>query len=248
MFEMFKIEHFSKQKGVGHMALNARQIDMAAYLKQNRCATVKKLASHFYVSEMTVRRDLKELELRGYLKRYHGGAVYGEDYNKLPIETRKLLHADEKNRLSAAARRYIHDAMTVFMDSSSTCLYILPILAEYKDIKIITNSVSCLLDAAKYHIPCMMAGGEYFEHDMCTVGSETERFLQNYHIDVGFYSAAGISDDGVISDSDADQTAVRKAVMQHCSKNVFFFDSEKQNKKFFYILCRSDAVDEAVIL
>ena len=85
-------------------------------------APVKKLAVHFYVSEMTVRRDLKELELLGHLKRYNGGAVYCAESNMLPIESRKLMHAGEKRRHSEAARKYMHDSMTVFIDSSSTCL------------------------------------------------------------------------------------------------------------------------------
>lgn len=85
MFEMFENEHFDKQKGEGYIALNERQIAMFAYLKHSRHTTAKKLALYFFVSEMTIRRDLKELELRECLKRYNGGAVYGEEYNKLPI-------------------------------------------------------------------------------------------------------------------------------------------------------------------
>lgn len=230
------------------MTLNERQNQIIRYLKEQRRASVKKLAAHFFVSEMTIRRDLKVLELLGYLKRYNGGAVYCEDYNILPIESRKLLHADEKRRLSEAARKHLHDLMTVFLDSSSTCLYILPIIAEYKDIKVVTNSIPCLLDAAKYHIPCLAAGGDFFEHDMCTVGGETERFLHGLNIDVGFYSSLGISEDGVISDGDENQTSVRKTAMQICEKNIFFFDSEKQNKKYFYTLCHAKDADEVVLI
>lgn len=230
------------------MTLNARQSDMVSYLKQERRASVKKLSAHFFVSEMTVRRDLKELELLGYLKRYNGGAVYCAESNILPIESRKLMHAGEKRRLSEAARKYMHDSMTVFIDSSSTCLYILPIIAEFKDVKIVTNSVPCLLDAAKYHIPCLMAGGEYFEHDMCTVGGETERFIRDLNMDVGFYSSLGVSEDGLITDGDASQTSVRKTAMLHCRKNVFLFDSAKQNKKYFYTLCKTKDADDVIIL
>lgn len=229
------------------MILNERQNQIIRFLKERNRASVRKLAAHFFVSEMTIRRDLKELESQGYLKRYNGGAVYCED-NPLPIESRRFLHADEKKRLSEAARKYLHDSITVFLDSSSTCLYILPIIAEYKDIKVVTNSIPCLLDASKYHISCLMAGGSFFARDMCTVGGETERFLRSLNIDIGFYSSGGFSEDGVISDKDENQTSIRKTAMQSCEKNIFFFDSEKKNKKFFYILCQAKETDEVVII
>lgn len=66
--------------------MNDRQSRLIGYLKEQKRASVKKPAARFYVSEMTVRRDLKELELQGYLKRYNGGTVTsifeygGDDY------------------------------------------------------------------------------------------------------------------------------------------------------------------------
>lgn len=184
------------------MALNNRQAEMVGFIKSNKRVSVKKLASHFYVSEMTVRRDLNELELQGYIQRYNGGAVYSDDYESLPIESRKLLHMAEKKKLSEWTRKYLCDAITVFIDSSSTSLYVIPLLSEYKGITVVTNSVQCLICASKYHLKCIMAGGIYYEHDMCTVGGMTNEFLRNINVDVGFFSAKGLSDDGIISDDD----------------------------------------------
>ena len=51
------------------MVLNDRQAEMAEFIKKNSRVSVKKLAEKFYVSEMTVRRDLKEMEKLGYVRR-----------------------------------------------------------------------------------------------------------------------------------------------------------------------------------
>ena len=61
------------------MVLNDRQAEMAEFIKKNSRVSVKKLAEKFYVSEMTVRRDLKEMEKLGYVRRYNGGALARHD-------------------------------------------------------------------------------------------------------------------------------------------------------------------------
>lgn len=41
------------------MILNDRQAEILDFLKENGRASVRRLAGTFYVSEMTIRRDLK---------------------------------------------------------------------------------------------------------------------------------------------------------------------------------------------
>lgn len=227
--------------------MNDRQREMVDYVKENKRVSVKKLSEKFFVSEMTVRRDLKELEKQKLLERYNGGATYCEN-DIPPFEVRKLQNIKEKSVLSKRTRKYLHDSLTIFIDSSSTCMYIIPLLAEYRDIKIVTNSVQSTLVAAKYHIPCILAGGAYNEYDMCTIGSETENYLRNINVDIAFFSVLGISDDGIISDNDEYQTAVRKAVMKNSDKIIFMFDSKKLHKKYLYTLCKAEEADDIIMI
>ncbi len=230
------------------MVINERQSKIIGLLKENKRMSVKKLSEKLYVCEMTIRRDLKELDAAGYIQRYNGGAVYSGEYDALPISSRKLLHQAEKKKICERTRGFLFDSATVYIDSSSTCLYIIPILNEYKNITIVTNSVQCLIAASKYHIPCIMAGGNYYEHDMCTVGCMTNDFLKNFNPDIGFFSSMGLSDDGIISDDDIDQAAVRKSIMANCKKRIFMFDSTKQHRKHTYTLCTVDDIDDIIVV
>ena len=55
MFDMFEIEHFAENKReVEVVVLNERQNGILAFLEQEGRASVKKLAEHFFVSEMTI--------------------------------------------------------------------------------------------------------------------------------------------------------------------------------------------------
>lgn len=229
------------------MILNERQNNILKLLKQNNSMSVKNLAGKLFVSEMTVRRDLKEMEQSGYLRRYHGGAIYTSEFI-MPIKARKLTHLNQKTLIMKSTEKYLHDSMNIFLDSSSTCMYIIPLISEYSNMCIITNSVQNVLLAAKYHIKCILAGGDYFENDMCSVGCETERFLKNINADAAFFSVQGFSDDNIASDTDARQTAVRKIMLQNSDKKILIIDRSKLHRKYLYTFCRGEDVDEIVIV
>lgn len=228
------------------MVLNDRQSEILGYLKENGRASVRKLAQTFFASEMTIRRDLKEMEADGYIKRYCGGAIYCENESFLPADIRRLLHSKEKSEIARRAEKYLTDDATIFIDSSSTCLYVIPLLAGYKNVSVVTNSVQCVLIAAQYRIPCTLAGGRYYEHDMCTVGSATESFLRDLNVDLCFFSSLGLSDDGVITDNNAEQTAVRKAVMANAARVVILISGDKRHRKHLFTLCRAEDVAEVI--
>ena len=220
--------------------MEERQKDILKLLYEKGRVSVADLSRSLYVSEMTVRRDLAEMEKGGFLRRYRGGAVLKINTGEMPIGERILLDRKEKEKLAAKCIDYLSDGITVFIDSSSTCQYILPYLSQYKNITVVTNSISALLTLGKLHIFCILIGGEYYEQDMCTVGSLAEHYVNELNVDVAFYTTAAISHDGVISDFDLKQTMIRKYVMKNANKNIFLFEREKIGKKHLYTLCTAE--------
>ena len=164
---MFINEHFDKH-GVYYMELNERQQDIINLLREKGKISVSALSKKLNYSEMTIRRDLTKMEKAGLLKRSHGMALEN-DINSQPITTRSFAQDDEKRKLCKKASKYLEDKMMVFLDSSSTCMYLIPYIAEHKDICIFTNSVQVLLSAANFHIPCYLTGGKYFEKDCANI-------------------------------------------------------------------------------
>ena len=223
---------------------NTRKGEILEILNRKGRVSVSELAKTLYVSEMTVRRDLSEMENGGYLKRYRGGAVLKADLREMPISERLFVDESEKKELCALCLKYLRDNITVYLDSSSTCLYIIPHLAKYRNVTVITNSVKALLNASAIHIPCILIGGEYYGQDMCLVGSFAEQSALDFNTDVAFMSTAAYSFDGVVSDFDLGQTMVRRAIMKNAKRKVFLFEGSKLGKKLAYTLCRNS--DEGV--
>ena len=221
------------------MELNERQQHIMELIREKGKIGVVSLAKELNYSEMTIRRDLTKMEKEGLLKRSHGMALEN-DINSQPITTRSHAQDVEKRKLCKEAAQYLTDKMTVFLDSSSTCLYLVPYIAEHKEMTIFTNSVQVLLSAANFHIPCYLTGGKYFERDMCLLGAQAENYAQNINADIAFFSCAGYSEDGRITDDSEEQTAVRLAVMKHAGKSIMLFDSTKKNKVYAFTVCREE--------
>ncbi len=229
--------------------LNARQEEIMRLLKEKHRISVKELSQTLFVSQMTIRRDLNGLETLGYVERYNGGAVYKDTQAYLPLDYRFKLFSKEKKQLAQRAVKYLSDDMTVFIDSSSTSSYIVPYLAKYKSIKMITNSVYSMLKASEYNIKTVFVGGEYKPSDMCTVGFKTIEFLRDINIDIGFFSSSGfLPDKGIITDWDQEQTAVRRAAIHSTKVKVFLFSKGKINKNQLYTVCSKDEIDEIIVL
>lgn len=222
----------------------SREKDILDILYERDRISVAELAKILFVSEMTVRRDLTSLEKKGVIKRYRGGAVLTTLSNEMPISRRFFVDEDEKKDLGRQAAEFLADGQTVYLDSSSTCQYIIPYMNKFKNITIVTNSVNSLLYAAKLQIPCILLGGKYYDRDMCLVGSITEQYADQFNVDIAFFSPLGISDDGIISDVDIEQTSVRRMIMKHAKRKVFLFERNKLSKTYPYTLTRKEEVDD----
>lgn len=227
------------------MKLNDRQNTILKRLKNEKKVSVAELARELYVCEMTIRRDLKFLEENKLLKRYNGGAVEIES-GISNIALRKFFNDDEKRLLASEAKKHLCDGITVFLDSSSTCEYLVPHLSDFRDIMLVTNSVQTLMSAAEYNIPCILTGGSYYPGDMCLVGGNARRFLENINLDIAFLSVRGYSDDGIMSDDNEAQTEIRKTVLKIADKSVFLFTNDKLHRKYIYRLCRADDVADVI--
>ena len=228
--------------------MEGRQKEILTLLSEKGRVSVAELSRTLYVSEMTVRRDLAEMEKGGYLTRYRGGAVLKQSDGEMPVSERYFMNTEEKRALAARAEAYLSDGVTVFLDSSSTCAYLLPHLAKYKGITLVTNSVKTLLSAAEAHIPTLLVGGEYYEQDMCLVGSLAEESVRALNVDVAFFTTAAYEKEtGIISDFDLRQTAIRRLILKNARTSVFLFESYKLGKRLLYTLAHKNEVSVILI-
>lgn len=210
------------------MLTNERQNRILEFLKQNKTAVVKELAKDFYVSEATIRRDLKEMQTMGLIERSHGGAVLPENAEEVSIFVRIGKNAKEKERAATNALKILSELnfKNVFIDSSSTALA----LAERMELSyktVVTNSLQTALQLSKKpNVTLILLGGNVQFNTNSATGSWTARQLNDFTFDLMLSSCAAVIGADVF-ESSLDQKEIKRAAFVRSAKRLLVVDHSK---------------------
>lgn len=217
------------------------------FLEDNSFITVEELSKKLYVSMPTVRRDLNELQRMGLVIRSHGGVMRRSSMTEgQPVMIRSSVHAAEKIRLSQAAAKLLHDNCVIFLDESSTTQHIIEFISDYKNITVVTNSLTVLVQLNRYGIPTYCIGGKLDTDNQSFVGSMAEEMVSRFNIDIMFFSTSGISEKSMIVDYCEGANDLRRRALPYAHKKVYLCDSSKFNKRAAYSLCALSDVDTII--
>src|SRR5438552_17293023 len=98
-----------------------RREQILAYLNARERTSVGELSSALGVSEVTVRKDLDQLEAQGVLTRVRGGAVVsGRGRLERYFAAREQEHLEEKRRIAPAAAALIYPGKQIILDAVPT--------------------------------------------------------------------------------------------------------------------------------
>lgn len=211
--------------------------------------TSKEMANRLFMSESTVRRRLAGLEKAGMIIRTHGGAVLNKNqqlHKNLPLYFRAMQLDEEKHLLATKAVGLIQDGDTIFIDSSSTALFLLPLLNRFQEISVFTNSLKAATMLAELEIPCTFFGGDVVSGELACNSEETFDMIRNVYADVFFFSCDGVSAQGVLSDHSKRNAHLRMRYMQQAKRSVLLVDDTKLNKQCPYVLCDINRVHYCV--
>ena len=207
------------------MYTNPRYDTILDYLKRNKRATVAQLSSLVYVSEATMRRDLRDMQRLGLLKRVHGGAIYSEATDEVAIAVRQNVNIQEKEETAFIAISALPEYETLFVDNSSTCLALVMRMNLTHKV-VVTNGfriASALLENDQVRI--IMPGGE-LRKNTDFAGSMTCAALRDFHFDLMLCSCAAISPEGAYETSLAVKDLKRTA-MELSERCVLLADRTK---------------------
>ena len=151
------------------------------------------LAREFETSEVTIRKDLAELERNGLLLRRYGGAV--------PVPQELVAEAPEAEQVSKrklaiarAAAELIRDHNRIIIDSGSTTAALIPELGKRRGLVVMTNSlaVAAAVRVLENEPTLLMTGGTWDPHSEAFQGQVAEQVLRSYDFDQLFIGAAGV--------------------------------------------------------
>ncbi len=221
-----------------------RQQKILAILEKKQTASIKELAGSVFASEASVRRDISELENRGYVQRIYGGVVLSKYKNSVvPVDLRDGENSAAKELVARRAAELIFDGATVIMDASSTVRRIVKYLDHRKNITIITNNHRIFTETANPEITLYCTGGVFGKRNHDFSGPSAENYLRSVSADIAFFSSQGISEDGEITDVSESETSIRRVMLSRARKKIFLCDSSKIGVRKVFSVCHKEDID-----
>ena len=193
-------------------------------------AEVSALAGELGVSQVTMRKDLTELERRGLIRREHGWAVLRSPDN---VEGRLAYHYEEKLKIARRAAELVHDGDTIMVESGSCCaLLAAELAAETRDVTIITNSAfiaAYVRDAPS--VQTVLLGGIYQKDSQVTVGPMVAQCVEGFFVDLLFAGTDGYSERTRFTNSDQMRAQAVRDMATHAERVVLLTESEKFQRR-----------------
>lgn len=211
----------------------------------NGFVTVKSLCETLFASESSIRRDLISLERRGLVKRTYGGAELVTNFsNIITFNQRTQQNVNAKRDIAKKATSLIKDGDIVFLDQSSTSLYLANELVNRSGLTIVTNNTEILIRLANSNLKVISSGGYLSsENRNCLIGGDARQTFENIYADIMFFSTKSITFDGIISDCSREEIVVREAMMKNAATKVCLCDSTKFGIHSPYKQCHLCDVD-----
>lgn len=211
------------------MYAEERRQAIAQLARHDGRVEVAELASRFDVTPETVRRDLTDLELRGVLRRVHGGAIPIERLRSEPAVAEKAtLMAAEKLRIAEAALAYLPRAGTILLDAGTTTGVLANLLPTDRELTVVTNALPIAMTlSARHNLTLWLVGGRVRGRTLADVDDWAVRTLQDLSVDVAFVATNGITVSRGLSTPDVAEAAVKREMIRAGRRVVLLADRSK---------------------
>ena len=214
------------------LALERRNLILEKLQAEKR-VVVSELSQLYDVSEETIRRDLDKLEKEGLAIKSYGGAVINEDVSiDLPFNVRKNQNVTGKQKMAELAASLVKDGDHIFLDASTTAVFVAKALKEKERLTVITNSMEILLELAD------VSGWNIIS----TGGVMKEGYLA-FLVDKVIFSCKALDLEWGIMESQEAFGSTKRAMIGSGRKKILVVDSSKFDQIAFSVAGSMKEVD-----
>jgi DeoR/GlpR family transcriptional regulator of sugar metabolism len=167
-----------------------RTVKILDFLAANKTVKISLLAELLDVSNVTLRKDLDNLEKRGIIRKTHGYASLDGADN---TSKRMAFSHSIKRRIAKAAVETVDEGETIILESGSCCaLFAEELALARKNATIITNSVFIANYVCKLqNIKLILLGGYFQPESQVLIGPITVKCAENVFSDKFFLGTDG---------------------------------------------------------
>jgi len=212
-----------------------RKKEILDLLKDQDFVSTQEILKKCDASEITIRRDLSEMEKEGLLIRTHGGATKKVSTDFIFTYNDKMNHnREEKDYICQLASMYIKSNDIIFIDCGSTVSFLPKYISKIEPLTVITNSLPIVSDLIKFdNIKSILIGGEIDNKRKAIYGHSAIQNISQYHANKAFIGADGISLFKGITSYHERSASITLRMAENSDEVFLLCDSSKIEKNSF---------------
>lgn len=180
------------------------------------------LASDLGVSEMTIRRDVRQLSAEGLVRKVIGGATA---LGGVPFDERSGVESTLKREIAEACVELLSSAATIALDAGTTVAPLADLIAPGSTI--VTHSVPVISACTQRDdIDLIGIGGIYQSATRAFAGPATRGGFEALAVDVAVLSATAVDSGGVFS-ANALDAETKRVMASVAATTILLVDSTK---------------------
>jgi DeoR/GlpR family transcriptional regulator of sugar metabolism len=205
------------------------------------------LAQRFNTSEDTIRRDLRDLDAAGLLRRVHGGAM--RRTQAVPSFGQRLdADAARKEMLARALADSVRPGDTVLVDAGTTNLAFVRQLEDGRAATIVTNSPQIAMGLGHLRATrVVLLGGVYSAHVGAVMGAQTLAEVQRLRADVAVVGVCSIEADRGLGTTDPEEAVLKRAMLAAGSRRVVAALNDRLEAPAPFLIAPLSEIDRLVL-
>lgn len=221
-----------------------RQHTILQLLDARGQVTIADLSVRFEVSEMTIRRDLGQLEASGLLRRTHGGATRTASGSfEPPFALRARRNADAKRAIAFEVANRLTDGQTVVLDGGTTGAAIAEVIVGRNLTVCALNMRVAGILSSSPDMRVMVPGGLIRSGELSLTGPAAERTLADHRFDTYVMTVSAVDASAGLTEWNVEDAAVKRAALASSSRCIVACDSSKFGQTAFARIAGLDAAD-----
>ena len=224
--------------------LTTRQTEIAQRLTERGFVSTTELAALLSVSDMTIRRDTRELARRGIVQLVHGGGVLPHGtIHTAGFAQRASEDAAGKEKIAAACQSLISSREALLIDAGTTSYEVAHKLPETFRGTIITHSAPVIQLALRLGLArTICLGGELVLDSQAFIGEMTVSSVKGLRAQSAIIGVAGITARGLYIERDL-ELPTKRAIMDAADRVILVATHNKMDNSALVYLSGFDAVD-----
>jgi DeoR family transcriptional regulator of aga operon len=217
-------------------------------LEKDGFVRVRDLSESLGVSEVTIRKDLKQLDERKLLIKSHGSASpFGSLINDRHIDEKEKVQVEEKRRISEAAVALLEPNDKIIIASGTTLLAFARTLDIAVPLTVITPSVRVsLILSYRPNIEIIQLGGTLRKSSASVTGPWSESLLTEMMCSKLFMSVDGIDLDFGLTTSNIAEAHLNQHMIRASKEVIVLADSSKFGRRGFGKICNISQVHHII--